>query len=430
MNRITYLLPLVLLVLAGCSYLESLQTSPPPLETETTTPTPLSPGQTSTPLISTPTPGEVTLLIWLPPTFDPQAGTPAGDILQARLDEFETLYPRLKVEIRVKAESGPGGLLDSLSSTSAAAPLALPDLVALPLEGLQGAALKGLLHPYDDLSDLITDPDWYPYAVELAQLQNSTFGIPFAGDILQLLYRPDLVEGPPLDWENALSLTSPFAFPAADQQALFTLIQYQATGAPILNEEGRPTLDQNALNQVLNFYQQARETGLFPIWLTQFQDDMQSWEAFQENRADMVVTWSSRYLTEGLENTTTSQILTPDGDPFTLASGWVWTLANSDQTRQELTIELVEHLSAPDFLAEWTAALGYLPPRPSALDMWNDSDLKSKLDLISRSASIIPTSDILSSLGPPLQKATVDVLKQQSDPTTAAQDAVNSLAEP
>lgn len=430
MKRSFFLLALIMLFLTGCSMLESSEATPPALETGTVTPTPPSAGQTETPQEITPTPGEVTLLIWLPPQFDPQAGTPAGDLLLSRLEEFTELYPRLNLDVRIKAESGPGGLLDSLSSTSAAAPLALPDLVALPYEGLQGAALKGLLYSFDDYSDLISDPDWYPYALELAQLQSSTFGLPFAGDALQVLYRPEFVEQPPIDWESGLLLTSPLAFPAADPQALFTLVQYQATGAPILDEEGRPTLDQNNLNQVLTFYEQARVSGLFPIWLTQLQEEALSWEAFQDKRADMVVTWTSRYLVEGPEDTAVAQILTPDGNPYTLASGWVWTLANSDQTRQELATELAEHLVAPDFLAQWTAAIGYLPPRPSALDNWIDDDLKSQLDLISRSAHVIPTVDILASLGPPLQRATVDVLKQQSDPITAAQEAIDSLVEP
>ena len=81
--------------------------------------------------------------------------------------------------MRIKAPDGPGGLLDSLTTASAAAPLALPDLVALPRPIMETAALKGLVHPYQNLTSPIDEPDWYPYARQLARLQDSIFGIAF-----------------------------------------------------------------------------------------------------------------------------------------------------------------------------------------------------------------------------------------------------------
>ena len=63
-----------------------------------------TPGATSEPS-STPPPteefsptpaGPATLRIWLPPHLDPASGTAAGDILQARLDEFVDRRPDLQ----------------------------------------------------------------------------------------------------------------------------------------------------------------------------------------------------------------------------------------------------------------------------------------------------------------------------------------------
>ena len=76
--------------------------------------------------------GPVILRIWLPPQFDPASGTPAGVLLQSRLDQFTAAHPEVKIEVRLKAEEGPGGLLEALSTAGAAAPLVLPDVVALP----------------------------------------------------------------------------------------------------------------------------------------------------------------------------------------------------------------------------------------------------------------------------------------------------------
>ena len=104
----------------------------------------------------------------MPPEFDPASSKPAGKILQSRLGEFTNRRPGVRIEVRVKETSGTGGLLDSLTTASAAAPQALPDLVALPRPELETAALKGLLHPFRDLSTPIEDPDWFEYARQLA----------------------------------------------------------------------------------------------------------------------------------------------------------------------------------------------------------------------------------------------------------------------
>ncbi|MDO9130711.1 MAG: hypothetical protein Q7U34_12675, partial [Anaerolineales bacterium] len=62
------------------------------------------------------TPAARLIRVWLPPELDPSNGTPAGNLLKTRLDEFSAAHPGLKLEVRVKAESGPAGLLESLAA--------------------------------------------------------------------------------------------------------------------------------------------------------------------------------------------------------------------------------------------------------------------------------------------------------------------------
>src|SRR3972149_4031140 len=113
-----------------------------------------------------------TLRIWLPPQFDPADGSSAGDLLQARLAEFSGLHHAVRIETRVKALTGPGGLLDSLSAANAAAPLAMPDLILLPRALLETAALKGFLYPVDGLATSLNEDDWFAYAQQLARLRS------------------------------------------------------------------------------------------------------------------------------------------------------------------------------------------------------------------------------------------------------------------
>jgi len=419
------LIAVLLALLSACGGLSPTIPTPtgeiPPTATATLPPT----------TVSTPAPpSPVVLRLWLPPELDPASGTKAGRILQSRLDEFASRRPDARIEVRTKAVEGPGGLVDSLTTASAAAPLSLPDLVALPRRELEAAALKGLLRPFDGLIKPIDETDWYEYARQMAHLQNSTFGVPFAGDALVMVYRPLANPEPPSTYSETLSVLGPLIFPAADPQALFTLAQYQASGGEILNEQGRPSLQSQPLNQVLEYYQQGVARGQIPSEITQYQDDEQSWQAFNTNNAPMVITWLSRHLRSLLGDTAGAPIPTPEGKPYTLATGWVWAMASPDPEHEKLSAELAEFLSEGDFLARWTSALGYLPPRASALQGWNNPTLRTLANEVVTAAQLLPSEDVLTSISPPLEQATIQILKQESDPATAAQTAVEKLAAP
>jgi multiple sugar transport system substrate-binding protein len=287
-----------------------------------------------------------------------------------------------------------------------------------------------LLHPFDDLIPAGDDPDWFPYARQLARLQDSIFGIPFAGDALVLVYRTSDSFPPPRTLEDAQAQGGPLAFSAADPQALFTLALYQAAGGTFLDEEGRPTLDTAILTRVLAYYQQAATSGFAPVWLTQIETPGQAWESFMAEQAPMVVTWASNYLAELPANTAASAPPTLDGEPFSLANGWVWALASPNPEHQRLSVELAQYLSESSFLAKWTAESGYLPPRPSALDAWQASPQKDLAIQVTGPARLIPSTDVQASISPLLEEAALQVLKQQMDAETAAQNAVTALSAP
>lgn len=425
MKKILSGIILITIGLASCT--------PAPSVEADSTPAPL---QTPTPILQAtaestqPAPGPTVLRIWVPPQFDPEGDSPASELLKQRLDSYTSQRLDLRIETRVKASSGTGGLLDSLSSASAAAPLVVPDLILLPRSSLELAALKGLLFTYDGLTDSLDDSDWYPYAQELGQLQASTFGLPFAGNALVSLYRPSEIEDHPEDWPAVLEAGQPIAFPAAEPSAIFPLVQYLSTGAQIQDADGRPILESTSLTELLSFFRDAETAGVIPFWLTQFTDDQQSWEAYTENQVNSVVTWINRYLTTLPGDTAAAPLFTQTGSPLTLADGWVWALSNPETERHALSVDLAEYLTDGEFLAEWSQASGYLPPRISALEGWTNVALRVLVERIILSAQIMPPNDVMATIGPALSQATVDVLKQQSSPTAAANDAIESLENP
>lgn len=415
---------LLSLLLAGCAALQPATETPLPSPTPAPTPTPASANATE------PAAGNLTLRIWLPPEFAPGSESAAGRILQARLEEFSSRRAGVTIETRIKPVEGPGGILDTLKTAKVAAPLALPDLVALPYAALQQAASDGLLHTYDGLTNVMDDPDWYDFARQLSHVQNSTLGIPFAGDALVMVYRPAVIETPPASWDETLTSGQTIAFAAGDPNGLFTLTLYQAATGLVTDAEGNPALDMLPLTDTLTFIYQGNRNGVFPFWLTQYETSQQAWEAYQEQQADMVTTWASLYLQATPTGSAIALLPTPHGVPITAGDGWVWALTSGDTQRQHLAAELAEFLTTADFLASWTRAAGYLPPRPAALKTgWENHPDNALLGKISASIFLTPPATG-QTLGPLLSTATIDILKEQTDPATAAQTAIEGLIAP
>lgn len=407
------------------------------------------------------------LRIWLPPQFDPANGSPAGSLLQERLDSFAALHPEVSLDVRLKAESGSGGLLAALSAAHVAAPATLPDIVALPRPLLEAAALKGVIYSLDDLSDELDSSDWYPYAYQLARVQERVFGLPFAGDLLLMVYNPAVVAAPPADWETTLATGGALVFPAGNEQALFTLLQYQAAGGKIVDADNRPFLDPVLLEQVLNFYQQARVQEIFPARLSLIETDEQAWESFYAGQAGMLATWASHYLSQyqQVEVPLAAASLPGSTGPITaLASGWAWALASPYPDQHILATELAEYLADSSFLAAWNTAAGMLPPRLSAMALWEplipeasfpvavqptsteESEtaatpvptltaipvvpFRDLIASLSASAEMLPSGDLLAVLGPPLRQAALEMINQQALPLAAAEAAASTLGNP
>jgi multiple sugar transport system substrate-binding protein len=415
-------LAIFLSLLTGCANISALLSTPEPATVPPSTSTPTA---TSTATITpTVTPGGPhTLRLWVPPQFDPAADTPAGLLFQKRLDEFVARRPGLQIEVRVKAESGTSDLLNALTDTRSAAPSIMPDLVALSRADLESATAKGLLHPLDGLTTLPDDPDWYPYAQEMAHIQNTTYGVPFAGDVLALVgYRYPM----PAVWSD-LKKDTLFIFPAADPRALFTLSLYLSGGGTLQDNQGHLALDENIIGQVLSLYQPFVENGLLPPNIVDYQDDEQAWNAFREQRGNLVVSWTSRFLKEQTLPLALAPLPGLDAGQYTLATGWSWALAGSNADNQSLAVELAEFLSDSQFLAEWTQAVGYLPTRPTALSSWSDARTQTILSQAAESAKLVPGEDLLVTVGPLFSEATLAVIKGEQLPTEAAQSIVAQL---
>ena len=62
--------------------------------------------------------------------------------------------PQTDIQVRVKELSGEQEFLELLRTTRDAAPLILPDLIALPRSLMEEATNKGLVLPLEDISEV------------------------------------------------------------------------------------------------------------------------------------------------------------------------------------------------------------------------------------------------------------------------------------
>lgn len=368
------------------------------------------------------------LTIWLPPQFDPAGNNASAALLQARLEEFSTQHSQLRINLRVKAEEGTGGLLDSLLQAHQAAPLALPDLVLLPHSQLPSAANAQIALPLQGLIDEGNPEDWYAFASQMASVDESQYALPFAGDAMVLAYRPTAIDQLVADWKALLNARVALGFAAADTGALFTLNQLFAASPAESNAE--IPFGQTEIQETFEFLASGQERGVFPFWLTQYQTSEQSWQAFTEGRVPMVAAWISRAFDSRNVDISAAPLPTANGEPFALVKGWVWAITTPHSDRASLAADLAEFLTTPEFLAQWSSAAGLLPARHSSLAAWTPDDKQALAIQIADAAIALPNQHLVQTWGPPLSEAVVGLLKQELTPDEALQFVLDSITNP
>lgn len=413
---------LLAFLLAACSAL-------PGAAPGTDDPAGATPGATGSPTAAAPTPTlhaipTRALTVWVPPQFDPALDTPAGSLLAARLALFAAEHPGLEIEVRVKSESG---LLAALQAAAEAAPAALPDLIALPQSDLQAAARAGLLHTFDGLTEVPDDPDWYGYARGLGRVQNSVFGLPFAGDALVLVYRPSALGPLEPDWDAVLASGAALTFPVVDPRARLILTLYLSTGASPVDEQGLPAIDPIALQRVLELLMDFHRAGRLPAAAISAAEEAAAWELYRDGRADLAVVHAARVLSYGAFDGAALPLPGLDGAAYSLGTGWSWALASRELDHQALAVELAVFLSQAEFQAAWTQAAGWLPTRPTALAGWTDLQAGALAAGAAQSAQPMPPDEVSAVLAPLLVRALQDVLAGRADPAAAALAAVEGL---
>lgn len=400
-----------------------------PLLSPTSDPSPMM-RVTNTPSSSMPQDLRRGLRLWLPPQFDPNSDQPAARLLWERFQAFYEQFPNLPIEVRLKAVDGAGGMLDALTAASEAAPLALPDLVLLPRKLVAPLAQSGILHPLDGYAELSEEQKWYPYARQLATIENTPFGIPFVGDVLLLAYPQNLANELPLTWNDWLTSRHTLGFAAADPQAAVMLTLYLQAGGAIRNAQGKPILEEAVLTELLENMAYIYRQGKLPAWVIQAETDQLVRQSLAEGKIDSGYLWGVSFLRGDFQEWRASAGFLANKTSLTLADGWIWASTSPIPDQIGISFQLATFLSQPEFMAAFTQVGGYLPTRADAFLLWQTDEIAKELDTISSLAQAVPPSALGDPLGIALRNAVIAVVKDRLPPQQAAKDAIANLNKP
>jgi len=375
----------------------------------------------------------VTVLeLWLPEELDPYGEQNGSQVLRSQLAEFSDAYPSLQVDVVVKKAHGRGGLVDFMRTARDAAPAVLPDLVVLDASDLDTVAGSELVEPIDDFMASSAGDDRFPIASVMGNVGGQTTGAVLGVDLQHLAYRPASFESAPVTWTEVISAPAPFLFPAGGIDGRVndaTLIQYLGAGGRLTDAEGNPSLDEDTMIDVFDFYSRCiTNTVIAPTQVLTATHVDQVWERFKEGEGGMTTVRASRYWVEADDAMAPAPIPTKDGQTISIGRGWALAMVTDAPARQEPAMLLIDWLTAPNRNARWTQATGYLPPTRSALRLWDVPEEERTVLLGLLEAAVPPPRPlVMEAIGPPMQQALESLLSGRSTPEEAADSAMERL---
>jgi ABC-type glycerol-3-phosphate transport system substrate-binding protein len=422
------------LLLAGCD-LPSLEPPASPEATTPTEPSPEVPTALPTDLVTpaaTPV-SAITLTVWTTEAFSPTQVLTSGQVLAQRVADFEAANSDVRVEFVLKKPYGKGGILDYLLTTALAVPDLLPDLAILDVEELGAAVQAGVVQPVDDLLPRDLVDDLYPFAREAATFEGQLMGVQFQADLDHLVYDSGRLTVPPRSWPGVLSSSATYVFPAGGRSGLVNdsfLVQYLAVRPwPSDGGSDEPFLEADSLTAVLEFYHDGMTRGVFPAEILDHRTTEDCLSTYRMGEASLAQVSAHNYLVEQeeLPRAAVAPIPAIRGAANPLSRGWVLVLVSTEPGRQDLAVELMTGLVAPETNAAWNRAVNYLPTRQSAIGSLDQADSYVRfIDQQLQAARPRPRVANYAQVAALLQAAVEDAITGAATPEEAADRVIES----
>jgi ABC-type glycerol-3-phosphate transport system substrate-binding protein len=384
-----------------------------------------------------PTPEEttssITLTVWGPIQFSPGESDSGGQVLLEQYEGFTSSHQDVDVEYVPKAAYGESGVVNFLLEANYAAPSILPDVALVDPFELEPLVREGLAQPLGGLvSEELTD-DLYPFARESGTFDGSLVAVQFETDIEHIIYYTGALEEPPATWADLFAEPISYTFPAAGAGGLVNdtfLIQYMAQGGTLLDEEGRPNLQDSYVQRVLRFYDALHKWEVSPLSVLELGSLEDCWKAYTAGNITVSHISSRQYLASRslMRDTDFAPVPTEAGIPATMSRGWAFVVVTQSPRRQEAAARLIEWLMSPQNLAQWSKESHHLPTRQSVLPLvgW-PSDYTEFLETQLQHAFYRPAGAQFQRIARALQVAVEAVLTEESTPREAAGQVMESL---
>lgn len=354
------------------------------------------------------------LVIWAPEFFQPP-DQPAPALLQTVYDQFRYNHPEVHLDIQLKAESGEASLFAYLRNAQSMAPTILPDVVLLDTVQLWQAAELGLIQPIQ-WEALQHTNDFFQFTRTATSYQGQMIGIPYAADLIHLVYHTNQVTQLPTTWDTLLITGGPYWFAAGqhDYPNESLLLQYVGAGGQLF-EDGAVS-DPDALAALFAFLLEAKATGVLQDEILTLKNSADAWAVFagrQSGFADASAHWVLAQQ-DAVADLGFAQIPTSNGATVTIAHTWAFALVTPVPEQQQLALELIDQLLEPTIHSAWSRATRQLPTQMGVYATWLDSSpyyefLQRQLDV----AIALPNGPRFADFARRLQQAQEAVLLGQ-----------------
>lgn len=315
-------------------------------------------------------PAPTVIQVWLPDQLIAPENASLAALFQAQTLAFMNENPLIIVETRFKATGTTGGIMSTLRSASTVAPSALPTLTLLRRQNLVTAQRTGLIISIEGAINSAAISD-YGASLHLSQINTELYGVPYLIDLQHLVYRPtDGIDYQSWTFDAMLEREIPFTFVAGRVGGIndIVLAQYLEAGGTI-NADGVLQFNADALNAVLEFYEQAVDRGLIGGDVLNYTNSSDYATPFRRRDLDIAIFDSTTFfqLQQGDSDLQIASLPTLDGAPLSVLNGWMWVYTSHDLTQREEAFRYISWMNDSERQSQIALNAGLIPARRSAM---------------------------------------------------------------
>ncbi|MCE2489375.1 MAG: extracellular solute-binding protein [Anaerolineae bacterium] len=371
------------------------------------------------------------LLLWWPELLAPADDPAVRELLNSQLDAFQASQRDVTLELRLKANEGPNGVLATLRAASPVAPGVLPDLALMRRSDMLTAARDGLIQPLDEWITPAMRDDLFPAALELGRTNGQLYGLPWLLSLQHMVWSPQRRDQPPASFAALLEAGTRFAIPAAAPALMNDLLlaQYLAGGGQLPTSTERPE-DVDAWLQTLQFYELALAQALLDPAVTGYDATADYVGPLLIGDLDAAVIDSADWLALEAEGASLGYgpIPTMDGSRTATLEGWMWVLVTDSSDRQALATPLLDWMLGNGRRSEFARSVAMLPSRISAWELLEVSPwLDFARELLDNAVLPLASDDEGASVNS-ARNALMALLSGESDAAGATEDLLRRLA--